>query len=131
MPSVSRPPRWRRIYDATEQRIADQLTSLLRSREFAQLAGLGTRTQTLVNNARNAATEGIWHLVNLPTESDLTQLRSQLGTLDREVRRLTLQLERQLPDPLLKTDGSAVNQDGDQPERSMLRLSNNGNTEYR
>ena len=37
-----------------------------------------------------------WHLLNLPTGSGVTRLRRQLGALDREIRRLSLQLERQL-----------------------------------
>jgi uncharacterized membrane protein YciS (DUF1049 family) len=36
----------------------------------------------------------LWHLINLPAGTDVQRLRVQIGALDRQVRRLTLQLDQ-------------------------------------
>jgi hypothetical protein len=84
----------RRAYDAAEREVAPRVEALLHSDEF-------TTTTTWIATARKrigggiaAAGAQIWHLVNLPAGTDIKRLRSQLGSLDREVRKLGLQLER-------------------------------------
>jgi hypothetical protein len=42
-----------------------------------------------------AVTARLWHVANLPAGSDVQRLRVQIGQLDREVRRLRLQLAAQ------------------------------------
>ena len=41
----------------------------------------------------NGVAARVWHLVNLPAGTDVHRLRKQIGALDRDVRRLSLQLE--------------------------------------
>jgi hypothetical protein len=55
--------------------------------------GLLRRAQALANDSARGLTARAWHLVNLPAGSDIGRLRAQIGALDREVRRLGLQLE--------------------------------------
>ena len=47
----------------------------------------------LARDSARDLTARAWHLVNLPAGSDVSRLRAQIGALDREVRRLGLQLE--------------------------------------
>jgi hypothetical protein len=52
------------------------------------------RNRRLAGSRANAIAARLWHLMNLPAGSDLQRLRIQVGALDREVRRLSLQLDR-------------------------------------
>jgi hypothetical protein len=47
----------------------------------------------VVKDSARGLSARAWHLVNLPAGSDVSRLRAQIGALDREVRRLGLQLE--------------------------------------
>ena len=46
-----------------------------------------------VGDGVNGVAARVWHLVNLPAGTDVHRLRKQIGALDRDVRRLSLQLE--------------------------------------
>jgi len=46
-----------------------------------------------VSDGVNGVAARVWHLVNLPAGTDVHRLRKQIGALDRDVRRLTFQLE--------------------------------------
>ena len=86
-------PAWRRAYDSAERVVAPRAEALVRTDEFARgTAGLlGVRRE--VGRRLDRLTAKAWHLVNLPAGSDVQRLRAQVGALDREVRRLTVQLE--------------------------------------
>jgi hypothetical protein len=90
---VSDAPRWRQAFDAVEQRVTPHADRLVRTPGFALGVTLLRRTQLLARDTVQGATARAWHLVNLPAGTDVARLRAQLGALDREVRRLTLQLE--------------------------------------
>ncbi len=72
--------------------IADELT---RSMEFAQaVAFLAGTNRTVRAGLGRLAARG-WHAVNLPAGTDVKRLRQQVGALDRDVRLLSLQLQRE------------------------------------
>jgi hypothetical protein len=87
------PPRWRQVFDAAERAVAPRAESLVRTPGFSVGVGLLRRAQSAARDSLQGATARAWHLVNLPAGSDISRLRAQIGSLDREVRRLTLQLE--------------------------------------
>ncbi|HEY4604008.1 MAG TPA: hypothetical protein VIH08_06700 [Blastococcus sp.] len=87
------PPLWRQAFDAAERAVTPRAESLVRTPYFAVGAALARRAQTVAGRSVQDLTARAWHLVNLPTGSDVSRLRAQIGSLDREVRRLTLQLE--------------------------------------
>jgi hypothetical protein len=66
---------------------------LVRTPSFAIGAAVVRRVQTVARNSARGATARAWHLLNLPAGSDVSRLRAQIGALDREVRRLAVQLE--------------------------------------
>ncbi|MGY1608583.1 hypothetical protein [Geodermatophilus sp. SYSU D00700] len=100
------PPLWRQAFDAAERRVTPHAESLVRTPGFATGVTLLRRAQNLARDTARGLSARAWHLVNLPAGSDLARLRAQIGALDREVRRLTVQLETQrrataaIPDPI-------------------------------
>jgi hypothetical protein len=87
------PPLWRQAFDAAERTVAPRAENLVRTPYFALGVALVRRAQGAARDSVQDITARAWHLVNLPAGSDVTRLRGQIGALDREVRRLTLQLE--------------------------------------
>jgi len=73
--------------------VAPRAESLVRTPSFAVGVTLARRAQNLARESARGLTARAWHLVNLPAGSDVSRLRAQIGALDREVRRLSLQLE--------------------------------------
>ena len=92
---MSDAPLWRQAFDAVEQRVTPHADRWVRTPGFARGVTLLRRTQLLARDTVQGATARAWHLVNLPAGSDVARLRAQLGALDREVRRLNLQLENE------------------------------------
>ena len=86
-------PLWRQAFDAVERRVTPHADQLVRTPTFAVGAALVRRAQTLARSSALGATARAWHLLNLPAGSDVSRLRAQIGALDREVRRLSVQLE--------------------------------------
>ncbi|MGY1769689.1 hypothetical protein [Blastococcus sp. SYSU D00813] len=103
---MSGPPRWRQAFDAAEQRVTPHADRLVRTPGFALGVTLLRRAQVLARDTARDVSARAWHLVNLPAGSDVARLRAQLGALDREVRRLTLQLENERRRPGRPTAGS-------------------------
>jgi hypothetical protein len=89
----ARPPLWRQAFDAAERRVTPRAEEFVRTDTFAIGAALLRRATTLARDSARDATTRAWHLLNLPAGTDVSRLRAQVGALDREIRRLTLQLE--------------------------------------
>ncbi|MGY1592546.1 hypothetical protein ACI79D_11255 [Geodermatophilus sp. SYSU D00708] len=89
----TRPPLWRQAFDAAERRVTPRAEEFVRTETFAIGAALVRRATTLARDSARGVTTRAWHLLNLPAGTDVSRLRAQVGALDREVRRLTLQLE--------------------------------------
>ncbi|MGY1638476.1 hypothetical protein ACI78V_17650 [Geodermatophilus sp. SYSU D00742] len=89
----ARPPLWRQAFDAAERRVTPRAEEFVRSDAFSIGAALLRRASTLARGSARGATTRFWHLLDLPAGTDVSRLRAQVGALDREVRRLTLQLE--------------------------------------
>ncbi|MFC4949959.1 hypothetical protein [Pseudonocardia sp. GCM10023141] len=85
----------RQIYDGAERRITPPIEEFVRTGTYADLTATLGQVQGAVTGGIRGATTWFWHLVNLPAGTDVQGLRRQIGALDREVRRLTLQLELQ------------------------------------
>lgn len=92
---VSEQPGLRSAYDAVERTVGPRLEALVRTGEFARATAGLARARGLVSKQVNGVTARVWHLANLPAGTDVQRLRVQIGQLDREVRRLRLQLAAQ------------------------------------
>lgn len=83
---------WRRTFDTVDRAVAARAEELTRTQEFAVLSAWTFRILSGLRDQVDGLSAGLWHLVNLPARTDLLRLNAQLGELDREVRRLALQL---------------------------------------
>jgi hypothetical protein len=92
-PKPPAPPLWRQAFDAAERAVTPRAEELVRTPGFHVGVALVRRAQTLAKDSARGLTARAWHLLNLPAGSDVSRLRAQIGSLDREVRRLSLQLE--------------------------------------
>jgi hypothetical protein len=101
---MTQPPRWRQAFDAVDRAVAPHAEGLVRTPGFATGVAVLRRAQVLARSSARGLTARAWHLLNLPAGSDVSRLRAQIGALDREVRRLTVQLEqeRRRPDPAVE-----------------------------
>jgi len=90
-------PKWRRTYDAVEAMAAPQLEALVRTDQFSHTTAVMARARRLVADQVNGVAARFWHSLNLPAGTDIQRLRIQVGALDREVRRLSLELDRHAP----------------------------------
>jgi len=92
---MTQPPRWRQAFDAVDRAVAPHAEGLVRTPGFATGVAVLRRAQVLARSSARGLTARAWHLLNLPAGSDVSRLRAQIGALDREVRRLTVQLEKE------------------------------------
>jgi hypothetical protein len=79
--------------------VAPHAESLVRTPGFSTGVAVLRRAQVLARSSARGLTARAWHLLNLPAGSDVSRLRAQIGALDREVRRLTVQLEKERRPP--------------------------------
>jgi hypothetical protein len=92
-PPAPAPPLWRQAFDAAERAVTPRAETFVRTPTFHVGVSLARRAEKLVRDSARGLSARAWHLVNLPAGSDISRLRAQVGALDREVRRLGLQLE--------------------------------------
>ncbi len=107
------PPLWRQAFDAAERAVAPRAEELVRSEYFSLATALVRRAQTVAGRSVQGLSARAWHLVNLPAGSDISRLRAQIGALDREVRRLTVQLENERRRPRAAADATPEEPDAD------------------
>ena len=87
---------WQRAYDAVERNVSPRVEAVVHSDEFATVTAVIASTRQVAGSQVNAVAARLWHLLNLPAASDVQRLRTQVGALDRQVRRLTMQLDRDM-----------------------------------
>ena len=92
---MSDKPLWRQAYDAVDHAVTPRAEELVRTEQFADVSAVAARARSGLRGELDRLTAGIWHLFNLPASSDVQRLRRQIGELDREVRRLRMQLAEQ------------------------------------
>lgn len=76
------------------EKLAPLANEVTHSQEFAQAAALLTGVKKVVRTELNKVAARAWHAVNLPAGTDVQRLKQQVGSLDREVRLLSLELQR-------------------------------------
>ncbi len=67
---------------------------VVKTEEFAQAAALFTSVNKAIRTELDKLTARVWHAVNLPAGTDVQRLKQQVGSLDRELRLLSLELQR-------------------------------------
>lgn len=90
---VSQKSPLRQAYDTAERLVAPPLSAIASSTDtYTALAAVG-KVRRFLGRRVEGVTGRAWHVVGLPSRGDVRRLRTQIGQLDREVRRLTVQLE--------------------------------------
>lgn len=84
----------RDVYNRLEQVATPLANELTRSPEFARAVALVSGLNKTVRDEVDKVTARAWHVINLPAGTDVQRLKVQLGAMDREIRLLTLELER-------------------------------------
>ena len=110
--ATNRKPLWRQIFDAVDGIVTPQLEALVRTEQFSKELGRVGKAQAFLESQARDVSAKMWHVLNLPAGSDISRLRKQLGALDREVRRLTLQLEHERSAPETPAVPSKETNDG-------------------
>lgn len=94
-------PWWRQAYDWAERTISPPLEAGVRTDTFADLLAATVKIRADLDRRRseiagqlNAVSAWWLHLVNLPAADDVTRLREEILTLDRQLRDLTRQLDQ-------------------------------------
>ncbi len=86
-------PRWRRAFDAAERTITPRVEALVRTSEFSRSTAWGFGVRAAARTGVTDLSTRVWHALNLPAATDIQRLRSQVGAVDRDIRRLSLRLE--------------------------------------
>jgi hypothetical protein len=92
---MSDKPAWRRTYDAVETTVTPWVEAVVHTSHFANTTALVARARRRVGDQVDGVAAGILHLCNLPARTDIQRLRRQVGAVDREVRRLSAELDHQ------------------------------------
>lgn len=73
--------------------MAPRLNDLVNSEQFGVAVGLLSRVQREVQGRAQRDTRRFLHLFNLPAGSDVTRILNEIGSLQRQVRELTKQVD--------------------------------------
>lgn len=88
-------PGLRDLSSQVEKLAAPLANDLTHSEEFAQAVALLSSVKKVVRTEVDKLAARAWHAVNLPAGTDVKRLKQQVGSLDREVRLLSLELQRE------------------------------------
>lgn len=81
-------PLWRRAFDGVERRVGKPLTSATSSTDFqATVVKLGRLRNTVVKPVHSVADRGL-HLIGLPSNTEVRELRRELQEVQREMSAL-------------------------------------------
>jgi hypothetical protein len=89
---------WRQVFDAAERAVTPRVEALVRTAEFSKGAAIAMRLKAAAQTRAADMSSRVWHTLNLPAGTDIVRLRTQLGAMDRELRRLGMRLEQRQSD---------------------------------
>jgi hypothetical protein len=101
-------PLWLQAFDAAERALAPRLEEAVQSPAFAEALTLALRAQGAARRTLQERSRALWHLANLPAATDVAALRRDVAALDRELRAITVALERALADREEQDDAQAA-----------------------
>jgi hypothetical protein len=88
-------PLWRQGFDRAERLVGRRLEGLVSTRSFNDLLVLTFRSQSAAYRVFERQTRAVLHFWNMPTRSDVSKLRRQVGALSGELRELATALEEE------------------------------------
>lgn len=86
-------PLWRKAFDVVDRTVAPRLEGLVQTTGFADVLAVGVKLESNLRRRAERQTRHLWHAANLPAGSDITRLRDQVVSLDRQLRAAIAALE--------------------------------------
>jgi hypothetical protein len=117
---MAKNPIWRTTVAALSGTVDSQFQRLLDSDAAVVAVGIAHTVQRDVAKRTERASSRLWHVLNLPTSSDVNRLFAQLGSVEREIR----VLEKRIGDTVVDSpNGTSARPDqevtpGAKPPRS-------------
>jgi hypothetical protein len=88
-------PLWRRAFDAVDHGIGRPIEAVTRTDAFGDAFTIAWRLQRRMQKELERRSRRALHLCNLPAASDVRRLSEQVGALQRQVRELSHELEKE------------------------------------
>jgi hypothetical protein len=86
-------PIWRSSFGAVAGTVDSQFQRLLDCEAVVLAVGLAQTVRRDMAKRSEQASKRVWHVLNLPTSSDINRLFTQLGSVEREIRALEKRFE--------------------------------------
>ena len=86
-------PMWRRLFDSFDAEIAPQLESLVRTSQFADAMALMNRVNQQAMKAVAEANRQFLEFWNVPSRTELADLKQQLAAVDRQLHTMSKALK--------------------------------------
>ena len=115
-------PIWRTTVAALSGTVDTQVQRLLGSEAVVVAVGLVHTVQRDVVKRAERTSNRVWHVLNLPTGTDLNRLFAQLGSVEREIRVLEKRLKDAVDDDAL--NGTPARADREVIPRAKVARSN-------
>ena len=90
-------PLWKQLFDTVEQATGPVLANLTASNQFAELIKVGLKIGNDMAKQSEALSRQWLHAWNLPAAGDVAYLKTQIGSLEAEVRALRRSVEVSAP----------------------------------
>lgn len=87
-------PLWKRLFDTVEKAAAPVMADATASPDFAEIVKVGIKISRDMNKQAEALSRRALHALNLPAASDMAYLKTQIGSLEAEIRTLRRTLEK-------------------------------------
>lgn len=81
-------PRWRRVVDGAEKRLAGPLEGLVHHEATTVALSIGSRAASGARFQAERASRSVLHALNIPTASDLFRLLEHITYVEHELRQL-------------------------------------------
>lgn len=78
----------RRVFDRLERKIGLPMEQVVATSTFTELMIRGVHLQLAAGQLVERVSNDVWHLLNLPTRSDLAWVSRQIASLESDVRKL-------------------------------------------
>src|SRR4051812_41424506 len=86
-------PLWRRMFEAWNTQVGTRLEQVVRTDQFADQAALVAGLNRRRNEIAEQFSRRVMHFWNIPTATDIANLKRQVEALDRELHKVNKTLE--------------------------------------
>jgi hypothetical protein len=88
-------PLWRQFYDAFDKQLAPRLEQFVRTEQFADMMAAASRMNQAFLESVSTFNRSWLNLLNLPSRSELVDVKQQLAAIDRRLVAITKTLQEE------------------------------------